>query len=125
MNAALQSARRFGGRKARGDVAEARCVSGIDHEHGRLAVDDRRAGKQRIESIGGSRGVAIARSLFNRVGFASQQRFIDVGVAAFDQNAVGGNEVAGAKLSDIPWNDLVDRQGMQRAIPQHIGMDRD
>ena len=46
-----------------------------------------------------------AGAFFDRIGLAGQQRLVDEEVAALQNLAVGGNEIAGAEQHDVAGND--------------------
>ena len=52
---------------------------------------------------------AVADPLFRRIGFACQQRLIDIEVPALEQTGVRRNEIAGGQFDDVAGDQLVDR----------------
>ena len=52
---------------------------------------------------------AVADRFLRGIGFAGQQRLVDIEITALEQPGIGGDEIAGDQFDDVAGNQLVDR----------------
>ena len=96
-----------------GEPAQCRTGRGAADQHYRGATDHRRAHEDR-----GSGGVVGL--LFSRVGLPGQQGLVDEQIARLQQPAIGGHDVARAKMNHVARDEAVDRHHGLGAIPPHV-----
>jgi hypothetical protein len=125
MNAALERSRRLARAKCRCNSAEASRLAGCDHQHDRFAADDRSPSKQRIECFRRRGRIAGTGILVGRIGLPGHQGFIGVGIAAFQHDPIGRNEVSRSELDHVARHQLIDRYGGDDVIAANVGMHRD
>ena len=103
---------------------EARRAGGGDDEHGCLSTHDGCPREQRVERVGGHGGVTPAWTFLHRIWLARHQRFVDMGVAALQHDAISRDQIAGSQFDHVSRYDLVDRRRNDGPVAQNVGVDR-
>ena len=104
------------------DLAELRPVSGCAKQKSGRAADDRGSHKGGIGSL---RDVDVDDTighgaLFNRIGLAGQQTFVDEEIPGLNDPAVGRHQVSGGKHDDVTGNQLIGANGDLPSIAQGL-----
>ena len=58
--------------------------------------------------------------LLDGIGLAGKERLVDEEVPRRDEPAVGGYDVAGGELHDVPGHEIVDRDGALLSVAHHL-----